>query len=64
MKNYLKKHQHAQWGTIIGYEKDIRLAALKDEIAHLKSKLNNEDTSVSMLKTTISVLEHRIKELS
>ena len=64
MKNNLQKRLHACWGTIVGYEKDIRLAALKDEIEHLKSKLNNEDTSVSILETTISVLEHRIKELS
>ena len=62
MKNYLKKHQHAQWGTIIGHEKDIRLAALKDEIELFRSRLDSSDTE--HLHITISVLEHRIKELS
>jgi hypothetical protein len=62
MKNYLKKHQHAQWGTIIGYEKDIRLAALKDEIELFRSRSDSSDTG--HLHITISVLEHRIKELS
>ena len=39
------------------------IAVLKAEIAHLKSKLNDEDTSVSILKTTIFTLNLRVKEL-
>ena len=39
------------------------IAVLKAEIAHLKSKLDDEDTSVSILKTTISTLNLRVKEL-
>ena len=39
------------------------IAVLKAEIAHLKSKLNDEDTSVSILKTTISTLNLHVKEL-
>ena len=39
------------------------IAVLKAEIAHLKSKLNDEDTSISILKTTISTLNLRVKEL-
>ena len=62
MKNYLKKYQHAQWGTIVGYEKDVRLAALKDEVEILQSRLEPHDTE--NLHTSISVLENRIKELS
>ena len=63
MNNLRQNFQHAQWGSIIGYEADIRLAVLKDEVAHLKSKLNDEDTSVSILKTTISTLNLHVKEL-
>ena len=63
MNNLRQNFQHAQWGSIIGNEKDIRLAVLKDEVAHLKSKLNDEDTSVSILKTTISTLNLHVKEL-
>ena len=39
------------------------IAVLKAEIVHLKSKLNDEDTSISILKTTISTLNLRVKEL-
>ena len=39
------------------------IAVLKAEIAHLKSKLNDEDTSVSILKTTISTLQQRVREM-
>ena len=39
------------------------IAVHKAEIAHLKTKLPNEDTSISILKSTISTLTHRVKEL-
>ena len=39
------------------------IAVLKAEIAHLKTKLPNEDTSISILKSTISTLTQRVKEL-
>ena len=63
MTTHLHNFIHPQWGSIIGHEADIRLAVLKDEVTHLKSKLNNEDTSVSILKTTISTLNLHVKEL-
>ena len=44
-------------------EVDPYIAVLKAEIAHLKSKLNDEDSSVSILKTTIFTLNLRVKEL-
>ena len=46
-------------------DKAIRtyITVLKAEIAHLKTKLPNEDTSVSILKSTISTLIQRIQEL-
>ena len=39
------------------------IAVLKAEIAHLKTKLPNEDTSISILKSTITTLTHRVREL-
>ena len=39
------------------------IAVLKAEITHLKTKLPNEDTSVSILKSTITTLTQRVKEL-
>ena len=63
MNNLRQNFQHAQWASIVGNEKGIRLAVLKDEVEHLKSKLNDEDASVSILKTTISTLNLHVKEL-
>jgi len=61
---HLLKFQDANAPRLFfGLEEDIRIAVLKDEVAHLKSKLNNEDTSVSILKTTISTLQQRVREM-
>ena len=57
----LKEFTHAQWGTIVGQEYNIRVAVLKDEIDLLKSKLEPHDTG--HIHTTISTLEHRVREL-
>jgi uncharacterized small protein (DUF1192 family) len=67
----LKKYQHGQWGSILGQENDIRIAALKDEIELLQLKLSRgaggmspHDTLGTGYHSAISVLENRIKELS
>lgn len=61
---HLLKFQDAHAPRLFfGLEEDIRIAVLKDEIAHLKSKLNNEDSSVSILKTTISTLQQRVRKM-
>ena len=57
----LKDFIHAQWGTIVGQEKEIRIAVLKEEVEVFRSKIEPHDTG--HLYTTISTLEHRIKEL-
>ena len=71
----LKKYQHGQWGSILGQENDIRIAALKDEIELLQLKveywrcggavgMSPHDTLGVGYHSAISVLENRIKELS
>ena len=57
----LKDFIHAQWGSIVGQENNIRIAVLRDEIELLKSRIEPHDTG--HLYTTISTLEHRIEEL-
>ena len=57
----LKDFIHAQWGSIVGQENNIRIAVLMDEIEVLKSRIEPHDTG--HLYTTISTLEHRIEEL-
>ena len=36
MKSTLKHYIHPQWGSVIGAENDIRIAALKDELELLE----------------------------
>jgi len=62
----LKKYIHAQWGSVIGNENQIRLAVLKDEIETLRSRTEETDnvTTIGYIHTTIATLEQRIKELS
>ena len=60
-KTRLKDFIHAQWGSIVGQENNIRIAVLMDEIEVLKSRIEPHDTG--HLYTTISTLEHRVREL-
>jgi len=39
------------------------IVVLKAEIEHLKSKLPKEDSSINVLKATITTLQARVKEL-
>ena len=57
----LKDFIHAQWGSIVGQENEIRITVLKEEVEVFRSKIEPHDTG--HLYTTISTLEHRIKEL-
>ena len=51
------------WGTIGAVTRDeVRLAVLQDEIEIHKSRLQPHDTG--HLHTAISVIEHRIEELT
>ena len=61
VKVWLKDFIHAQWGSIVGQENKIRIAVLKEEIEVFRLKIEPHDTG--HLYTTISTLEHRIKEL-
>ena len=51
------------WGTIGAVTRDeVRLAVLQDEIEILKSRLEPHDTG--HLHTAISVIQHRIEEIT
>ena len=60
-KTLLKDFNHAQWGSIVGQENKIRIAVLMDEIEVLKSRIEPHDTG--HIHTTISILQHRVREL-
>ena len=61
MHENIRELKHPQWGSIVGYEDNIRLAVLKDEVAVFQSRIEPHDTG--HLYTTISTLLHRIDEL-
>ena len=53
---HLTKYIHPQWGSILGNEKEIRLAVLQDELEICEQRDTNHDTR--------DVLEKRIEELN
>jgi hypothetical protein len=61
MHENITKLKHPQTGSVVGYEEEIRLAVLKDEVAVFQSRIEPHDTG--HLYTTISTLLHRIDEL-
>ena len=62
MGENLKKLQHHQWGTINGYANECIVAVLQDELKVLEKQIQPHDTG--HIHTAISVLTHRMKELT
>ena len=54
MHHHLSELKHPQWGSIVGYENQIRIAVLKDEMEIWRERLESGDTTT---------LENRVKEL-
>ena len=61
MHENITEVKHPQTGSVVGYENDIRLAVLKDEVAVFQSRIEPHGTG--HLYTTIGTLLHRIDEL-
>ena len=61
MNNLRQNFQHAQWGSIIGQENDIRLAALKDEVEVWQER--TDDGPTYPYGYVSDMLKNRIKEL-
>ena len=53
---------HGHWGSIVGNERDIRLAVLKDEIKRWEERRGDEPTYPQGY--VIDMLRGRIKELT
>ena len=64
MNNLRQNFQHAQWGSIIGNEKDIRLAVLKDEVALWQKRVGDDLDSIPYSVIIRNMLKSRIEELS
>jgi len=63
MHHHLSELKHPQWGSIIGYENQIRIAVLKDEMEIWQERMKSGDIFFKTFKRFIFTLESRIKEL-
>ena len=61
MNNLRQNFQHAQWGSIVGNEKGIRLAVLKDEVEVWQER--TDDGRTYPYGYVSDMLKNRIKEL-
>ena len=59
----LKEFTHAQWGSIVGQEYNIRVAVLKDEVELWENRCNNEPDYIPYLGYIRDIMNSRIKEL-
>ena len=60
---HLKQFIHPQWGSILGLEKDIRIAALKDEVEIWEQRVKDDPDSIPYLGYIRDTLKSRIEEL-
>ena len=59
----LKQFIHPQWGSILGSEKEIRLATLKDEVEVWEQRVGNDPESIPYLRYIRDTLKGRIEAL-
>ena len=60
---HLQQFKHPQWGSIVGSEKEIRLAVLQDEVELCEQRVENDSDSIPHLGYMLFALKGRIKEL-
>ena len=60
---HLSQFKHPQWGSILGSEEDIRLAALSDEVEVWEQRVGKNLDSIPYLGYIRDTLKGRIKEL-
>ena len=61
--SHLKQFMHPQWGSIVGSEKDIRLAALSDEVEIWEQRVEKNPDTIPYLEYIRDTLRGRMKEL-
>ena len=62
--SHLRQFIHPQWGSILGSEEDIRLAALQDEVELWEQRVGKNPDTIPYLGYIRDTLKGRIKELS
>ena len=63
MNNLRQNFQHPQWGSIVGNEKGIRIAVLKDEVELWQKRVGNDPDSIPYSVIIRNTLKSRIEEL-
>jgi hypothetical protein len=61
--SHLKQFMHPQWGSIVGSEEDIRLAALQDEVEIWEQRVEKNPDTIPYLGYIRDTLKGRVKEL-
>ena len=61
--SHLRQFIHPQWGSILGSEEDIRLAALQDEVELWEQRVEDDPDSIPYLGYIRDTLKSRIEEL-
>ena len=61
--SHLSRFKHPQWGSIVGSEKEIRLAALSDEVELWEQRVGKNPDTIPYLGYIRDTLKGRIKEL-
>ena len=61
--SHLKQFMHSQWGSIVGSEEDIRLAALQDEVEIWEQRVGKNPDTIPYLGYIRDTLKGRVKEL-
>jgi len=60
---HLSRFKHSQWGSIVGSEKEIRLAALSDEVELWEQRVGKNPDTIPYLGYIRDTLKGRMKEL-
>ena len=60
---HLKQFIHPQWGSILGSEEEIRLAALQDEVEIWEQRVGKNPDTIPYLGYIRDTLKGRVKEL-
>jgi len=60
---HLSRFKHPQWGSILGSEEEIRLAALQDEVLIWEQRVGNDPDTIPYLEYIRDTLQGRIEEL-
>ena len=60
---HLSQFIHPQWGSILGSEEDIRLAALQDEVELWEQRVGKNPDTIPYLGYIRDTLKGRVKEL-